>query len=212
MEWSVPLQKLEVNKIVLGNPSSRPHRETKPLAPLGYIDGAMVMPILTILLPHMMVDSYNSANGRLELILDSSLSSGKLTSIQNALVHSIKNSQQSWFGQVKFSQTEINDLFQPMVDGNKLHLYCPSTLIEKRKGTGVIKIWKDGVWIEGVRPGLLVAGQKIRVALQIQGISLQVSSDNEWSGRSRLQHRVLGIFCQTPKPIVSSEVQKHSQQ
>lgn len=213
MEWCVPLQKLEVNKIVLGNPSSRPNREMKPVAPLGYIDGAMIMPVLTILLPHMVIDSYNSANGRLELLIDSTMSVNKLTSIQNGLMNSICNSQQMWFGRHQFTREDMNDLFQPMIDGNKLHLYCPSTLVDKRKGAGVIRLWKEGSWIEGVRPGLLAPGQKIRVALQIQGISLQVSSDNVWTGRSRLQHRVLGIFIQSKKPIIaSSEVQKPTQQ
>jgi hypothetical protein len=213
MEWCVPLQKLEVTKIVLGNLQTRPHRETKPIAPLGYIDGAMVMPVLTVLLPHLIVDSYNSADGRLELLLDSQQSIGKLSSIQTGLITSITNSQHSWFGTRKYSQTEINDLFQPMIDGNKLHLYCPSTLVEKRKGAGVIKVWKEGSWIEGVRPGLFVPGQKIRVALQIQGISLQLTGDSLWTGRSRLQHRILGIFLQSPKPLTaSSEAPKHSQQ
>jgi hypothetical protein len=213
MEWCVPLQKLEVPKIVLGNLQTKPHRETKPIAPLGYIDGPMVMPVLTVLLPHLVVDSYNSADGRLELVLDSPQSIGKLTSIQTGLVGSITNSQHSWFGTRKYSQTEISDLFQPMIDGNKLHLYCPSTLVEKRKGSGVIKVWKEGSWIEGVRPGLFSPGQKIRVALQIQGISLQLTGDSLWTGRSRLQHRILGIFLQTPKlTTASSEAPKHSLQ
>ena len=213
MEWCVPLQKLEVPKIVLGNLQVKPHRETKPIAPLGYIDGAMVMPVLTVLLPHLVVESYNSADGRLELILDSPQSIGKLTSIQTGLITSITNSQHSWFGTRKYSQAEINDFFQPMIDENKLHLYCPSTLVDKRKGTGVIRVWKEGSWIEGVRPGLFVPGQKIRVALQIQGVSLQLMGDSVWTGRSRLQHRILGIFLQTPKSTtVSSEVQKHSPQ
>jgi hypothetical protein len=215
MEWCVPLQKLEVTKIVLGNLQIKPHRETKPIAPLGYIDGAMVMPVLTVLLPHLVVDSYNSADGRLILLLDSQQSIGKLTSIQTGLITSLTNSQHTWFGTRKYSESEINDFFQPMIDGNKLQLYCPSTLLEKRKGSGVIKLWKEGTWVEGVRPGLFVAGQKIRVALQIQGISLQLTGDSVWTGRSRLQHRILGIFLQTPKPTTttaSSEVPKHSLQ
>lgn len=213
MEWCVPLQKLEVTKIVLGNLQTRPHRETKPIAPLGYIDGAMVMPVLTVLLPHLVIDSYNSADGRLELLLDSQQSIGKLTSIQTGLVTSITNSQHLWFGTRKYSQAEINEFFQPMIEGNKLHLYCPSTLVEKRKGVGVIRVWKEGNWVEGVRPGLFVPGQKVRVALQIQGISLQLTGDSLWTGRSRLQHRILGIFLQPPKPVTgSSEGPKHSQQ
>lgn len=201
MEWCLPLQKLELNKIRLGNLSIRPNREKKPMVSLGYSDGQMNMPVLTLLLPHMVVDSYNSANGRLDLLLESSWVTNKLTSVQNSLLMALTNSQISWFGKRDFEFDDIYNLFQPMIEGNKLHLYCPSTLVEKRKGNGVIKLWKDDSWIEGVRPGLLVQGQRVRVALQLQGISLQLgTTDNQWTGRSRLQHRVLGILIQTPKP------------
>jgi hypothetical protein len=91
------------------------------------------------------------------------------------------------------------------VEGNKLHLYCPSTIVEKRKGAGVIKLWKEDSFVEGVRPGLLIPGQRVRVVLQLQGISLQLGvADNEWTGRSRLQHRVVCILIQSPKQVSSS--------
>lgn len=213
MEWCIPLQKLELGKIKLGTLAIRPNREKKPMIPLSYTDGQINMPILTLLLPHLTVDSYNSANGRLELILDNSMTETKLKSIQDSLLVSLVNSQISWFGKKDFSYDDIYNLFQPMVEGNKLHLYCPSTLVEKRKGNGVIKLWKDDSFIEGVRPGLLVPGQRVRVALQLQGISLQLGmNDNQWTGRSRLQHRVVCILIQTPKPSSSSEVPTTIQQ
>lgn len=207
MEWCIPLQKLELGKIKLGTLAIRPNREKKPMIPLSYTDGQFNMPILTLLLPHLTVDSYNSANGRLELLLENSIMETKLKSIQESLLTSLGNSQISWFGKKDFSYEDIYSLFQPMVEGNKLHLYCPSTLVEKRKGNGVIKLWKDDSFVEGVRPGLLVPGQRVRVALQLQGISIQLGvNDNQWTGRSRLQHRVVCLLIQTPKPNSSSEV------
>lgn len=206
MEWALPLQKLELSKIRLGSLSSRPNREKKPMIPLAYVDGQMTMPVLTMLLPHMTVESYNSANGRLVLEFDGAWVSTKLNSIQTSLLTAIFNSQMSWFGTKQFSYQDICSLFQPMIDGNKLHLYCPSTIVEKRKGAGVIKLWKDDGWVEGVRPGLLAQGQRVRVGIQLQGISLQLgTNDNSWTGRSRLQHKVLCIFIKsgTPKPISS---------
>jgi len=206
MEWCLPLQKLELNKIQLGTLSVRPNREKKPMIPLSYTDGQMKMPVLTLLLPHMTVDSYNSANGRLDLVLETPYIGTKLNSLQNSLLTTLANTQAMNFGKRDFSYEELYTLFQPMVEGNKLHLYCPSTLVEKRKGTGTIKLWKEDGWVEGVRPGLLVPGQRVRVALQLQGISLQLgTNDNQWTGRSRLQHRVLGILIQSPKPSSSSE-------
>jgi hypothetical protein len=213
MEWCIPLQKLELGKIKLGTLAIRPNREKKPMIPLSYTDGQMNMPILTILLPHLTVSSYNSANGRLELALENTMIATKLTSLQDSLLNSLSGSQISWFGKKDFTYDDIYSLFQPMVEGNKLHLYCPSTIVEKRKGAGVIKLWKDDSFIEGVRPGLLAPGQRIRVALQLQGISLQLGlTDNQWTGRSRLQHRVMCILIQNPKPSSSSEAPTHSPQ
>lgn len=217
MEWCIPLQKLEVGKIQLGKLMNRPAREKKPVAPLAYIDGQVTMPVLTILLPHLTIDSYNPINGRLELQIDSSWISGKLMAIQTTLLEAICVHQSSWFGANHFSQEEILRFFQPMIENGKLHLYCPSTLQEKKKGQTGIRIWKEGNWIEGVRPGFLVQGQRVRVALQIQGISLQLGVDsNEWTGRSRLQHRILGILLQSPRRpeclIQSSEEPPHSPQ
>ena len=214
MEWCVPLQKLEINKISVGSLITRVNREKKPMVPLSYVDGQVTMPVLTILLPHLIIDSYNPANGRLELAMMTTWVSSKLTAIQTSLLEVICASQVAWFGTSKFSREEVYRLFQPMVEGNKLHLYCPSTLQEKRKGMNGIRIWKDGVWVEDVQPGFLTRGQIVRVTLQIQGMSLQMGiNDTSWTGRARLQHRILGILVQAPRTpeclIQSSEEPTH---
>ena len=214
MEWCVPLQKLEINKISVGSLITRVNREKKPMVPLSYVDGQVTMPVLTILLPHLIIDSYNPANGRLELAMMTTWVSSKLTAIQTSLLEVICASQVAWFGTSKFSREEVYRLFQPMVEGNTLHLYCPSTLQEKRKGMNGIRIWKDGVWVEDVQPGFLTRGQIVRVTLQIQGMSLQMGiNDTSWTGRARLQHRILGILVQAPRTpeclIQSSEEPTH---
>jgi hypothetical protein len=214
MEWCVPLQKLEINKISVGSLITRVNREKKPMVPLSYVDGQVTMPVLTILLPHLIIDSYNPANGRLELAMMTNWIASKLTAIQTSLLEVICASQVAWFGTSKFSREEVYRLFQPMVEGNKLHLYCPSTLQEKRKGMNGIRIWRDGVWVEDVQPGFLARGQVVRVTLQIQGMSLQMGiNDTSWTGRARLQHRILGILVQAPRTpeclIQSSEELMH---
>jgi len=214
MEWCVPLQKLELNKISVGSLITRVNREKKPMVPLSYVDGQVTMPVLTILLPHLIIDSYNPANGRLELAMMTNWIASKLTAIQTSLLEVICASQVAWFGTSKFSREEVYRLFQPMVEGNKLHLYCPSTLQEKRKGMNGIRIWRDGVWVEDVQPGVLTRGQIVRVTLQIQGMSLQMGiNDTSWTGRARLQHRILGILVQAPRTpeclIQSSEELMH---
>jgi hypothetical protein len=205
LEWCVPLQKLEMSKVVLGNLMTRLNREKKPMAQIAYNDTYMRMPVLTLLLPHGCVESYNPASGRLDLHADQPGFHTKIQALQTTLLNSVFANQQQWFGGNIFSQDEIHRLFQPILNGTVLQLYCPSTPQEKRKGMGGIRIWKDGVWEEGVQPGLFNRGQRIRVVLQIQGISLQVgASDGNWTGRSRLQHRILGIIVQSPKCLIQS--------
>ena len=213
MEWSVPLQKLEVAKVQLGNIFTKPTQEKKPVVLLSYVDGQIVMPVFTVLLPHLTIESYNETNGRLELLVDTQWASSKLLTLQKTLLENIYHSQSAWFGSNKYSLDDICRLFQPMIEGNKLHLYCPvatsaiksearrsgSTQYERKKPYGT-KVWKDNCWFEGIPPGSLLEGTKVRVAIQIQGISLQVGvTENGWTGRSRLQHRILAVLIPNAK-------------
>jgi hypothetical protein len=204
MEWCVPLQKLEISKIRIGNLISKPHREKKPMAPLAYVDGQMVMPVLSILMPHMTIESYNAGTGKLELRLDSPVFASKLNAVQTNLLTALTTCQQTWFNGKCFSFEDIQSMFQPMIEANSLHLYCPSGGTgagpDKRKPAQGIPIWKEDQWTYGIRPGILKAGDRIRVALQIQGISLQLGqTESVWTGRSRLQHKIIAIFVQPPK-------------
>lgn len=212
MEWCVPLQKLEVGKVHLGPLYSqqqitigRPVRDKKPIAPLGYVDGQIVLPALNILLPVLTVQSYNAQTGRLEVSIDNAFSIGKLQALQQTLLNAITVYQQGWFNSSVFTHEDILHAFQPMIENNILHLYCPviarTSTDEQRKYSGnLTRIWVNNEWQDGLLPGVLKSGQRIRIALQIQGISLQLQND-QWTGRSRLQHRILGILIQNTPPV-----------
>ena len=63
MEWAVPLQKIDVNKINVGHI----RYGEKPLAPLAYYDGPIHLPSVNILLPALLVKDYDPQTGRLKL-------------------------------------------------------------------------------------------------------------------------------------------------
>ena len=63
MEWAVPLQKIDVNKINVG----QIRYGEKPLAPLAYYDGPIRLPSVNILLPALLVKDYDPQTGRLKL-------------------------------------------------------------------------------------------------------------------------------------------------
>jgi hypothetical protein len=85
------------------NLTNRVHKEKKPLAPLAYLDGQMIMPVLSLLLPHLTVDSYNPATGRLDLTVDSPWIMNKIQAIQTSLINAASLNQQSWFGSHAFT-------------------------------------------------------------------------------------------------------------
>jgi hypothetical protein len=57
-----------------------------------------------------------------------------------------------------------------------------------------IPIFKDGAW-KKLSADDLKLGTRIRVAVKIHGISFLNRNDGDtWSGKCRLQHRILGFI------------------
>ena len=63
MEWAIPLQKLEVGKVQIGEAQ---HNE-KTIVPLAYFDGQNSFPNLNILLPILKVKEFEQNSGKLLL-------------------------------------------------------------------------------------------------------------------------------------------------
>ena len=197
MEWAVPLQKIDVNKINVG----QIRYGEKPLAPLAYSDGPIHLPSVNILLPPLLVKDYDPQTGRLKLsIQDNTAVLHTLSSLQETLLKIVFQKQSEWFPGSRKTSEELHVFFQPFVENNIINLYCPSAVT----GNISIPIWKDRVWSKGVTTGSIVKGDTIRVGLRIQGISFQHNLEADiWTGRFRLQHKILQVFC-CPKITMSA--------
>ena len=197
MEWAVPLQKIDVNKINVG----QIRYGEKPLAPLAYTDGPIHLPSVNILLPPLLVKDYDPQTGRLKLsIQDNTAVLHTLSSLQETLLKIVFQKQSEWFPGSRKTSEELHVFFQPFVENNIINLYCPSAVT----GNISIPIWKDRVWSKGVTVGSIVKGDTIRVGLRIQGISFQHNLEADiWTGRFRLQHKILQVFC-CPKITMSA--------
>ncbi len=126
MEWTIPLQKLEVGKVNVGNV----RYGEKPMAPLAYFDGPIHMPSMNILLPPLQVKEYDPNTGRLRLSLqDMTQTNSKLSALQDTLLNFVFSKQSTWFPGSRRTADELRLLFQPFVENQCLHLYCPSNLI-----------------------------------------------------------------------------------
>ena len=187
MEWTIPLQTFEVGKVQIGPLTSGPKR----LAPFNYADGELRFPNLSILLPVATVKSYDATTGRLALNLPhSSAGLARLRTFQDMLVQSVISQQRTWFpGEHPRTSEEIRAGFQSMLEGDTLHLYCPSV------STGIqdIHVHSKGGWTQGVKASFLQPGYPVRLAIRIQGLSFHQSTSG-WTGKFRLQHRVLSVL------------------
>ena len=203
MEWTIPIQKLEVNKIQVG----QLQKSIKPLTPLSYADGPIIFQNLNLLLPSLPIKEYDSSTGKLVLSLSESPQTlSKLLAIQESLLTSVHTNQKLWFSDSSRTKEQIQNSFQPFVETNHLYLYCPLQNQEKRH---TIHIWKDGEWKRFAATGLIQKGDSIRVALRLQGISYQMNSTNgTWTGRFRAQHKISCIYQFTPK-LKAAEEQKY---
>ena len=188
MEWTIPLQKLEVDKLQVGGI----RYGDKPMAPLAYHDGPIHMPSMNILLPPLYVKEYDATTGKLRLSLSETAATAvKLSALQDTLLQLVYQKQQSWFPGSRRTAEELRSLFQPFVEGQSLHLYCPSLM---RGGSG-ISFWKNNEWKHGVEDTTISKGDVLRVAFRIQGISFQQNVKQDiWTGRFRLQHKILFLF------------------
>ena len=190
MEWSIPIQKLEVSNIKTG----LLQKSLKPLTPLSYIDGPFSLQHLNILLPPLTIKEYDVQTGKLVLNLQDSLQTyQKLSALQDTLLQAVFQNQRQWFSESSRSREQIHAFFQPFLENTNLHLYCPVQSQEKKH---FLHVWKQGSWNVLSSPGVCIEkGDTIRVALRLQGISYQMNqSSGTWTGRFRVQHRIFSIY------------------
>ena len=187
MEWTIPLQNLDVSNIKI----SKPCYGSKLISPIQYSDGNVVLNNLAILLPVLPIRSYDAASGRLQISLQGNSVLGRLQQFQEMLINMVFLNQAAWFpGERVTEKEDIRHGFQPFVEHGLLNLYCPcSAPNEIHNYTG--KGWARST----LHPSIFTVGRTIRLAIKFQGISFhQHPLSKTWTGKFRLQHRILAIM------------------
>ena len=189
MEWAIPLQKLEVGKVQIGESQYA----DKSIVPLAYFDGQNNFSNLNILLPILKVKEFDLTSGRLLLDLkEHAQFEAKMNALQSTLLGAVYIQQQQWFNGYNYSLETLQKLFKPIIDNGILNLYYPV-----QKSETSIKIYKGGKWYTKLEPGLLQENNSVRIMFRIQGICFHKNQyNNLWSGKFRLQHRIYAILIQ----------------
>jgi hypothetical protein len=188
MEWSIPLQKLEVGKVQIGDIQ----HSDKSIAPLAYFDGQNIFSYLNIFLPKLKVEEFDVRSGKFIISLkENSHNEAKLNALQSTLLGAVYIQQKSWFPDVFYNYDVLNVSFKPIVENGFLHLYYPVQL------NSDIHIYKNGKWYTKYEPGLINPKDNVRIMFRIQGISFHKNIANIWSGKFRLQHRIYAVLVET---------------
>ena len=209
MEWQLPIQKVEIGNMNIGNPWARKESTQKPMAPLSYFGTHFRLPYVSLLFPPLTVIEYNIHTGKLVLDMsETSLACIKLNTLQETLVGAIVYHQYGWF-KTDFTTQEVRQGFQPIFQDNQLLLHCPlGTPPSRSRGEGgrgfgqKPPMYESGKGWRETTPEDLKPGKRLRVAVKFHGISFLNRSDQKddssemvWSGKCRIQHRIQGMLC-----------------
>jgi len=185
IEMTLPVQSIDTTNIQLGNIV----KGAKLVSSISYTHPISTMPSLSILLPIMPVHSYDPVSGHLILQITDVSNMKRLNAIQDSILKLIRANQRTWFPEFKPRGDDMRTGFQPMVEGNLLHVYCPLST----GGPYDIHLYNNE-WSRGTR-GQIKVGQNIRAVLRIQGVSFhQNALTGVWTGKFRLQHRILSLY------------------
>jgi hypothetical protein len=193
MEWTIPAQSFIAENIQI----SAPNIHQKPIATLGYVDPNehVSFPWFSILLPPLPIKSYTSDTGKLVLSLTGVPAIlTNFIALQTRILQTIHSNYTTWFpSERQRSLDEVSASFQPLIQNNCIHLYCPLHTVGS---FNEISIYSDSSWSKGIiPPAVLVPGKMIRAAIRLQSISFhQHPVTKALTGRCRIQHRILALF------------------
>jgi hypothetical protein len=191
MEWTIPAQTFVSANVHI----AAPNKSQKPVAALSYRDNDVTLPCFSTLLPPLPIKSYDSDTGKLVLsLVGVPAILNKLVALQTRMLETIHSNYSTWFpSERQHSLDELSAAFQPLIQNNCLHLYCPMVTVGS---FNEISVFSGTEWLKGTIPtGLLAPGKLIRAAIRLQSISFhQHPVSKALTGRFRIQHRILALF------------------
>ncbi|NDB85199.1 MAG: hypothetical protein EB127_21230 [Alphaproteobacteria bacterium] len=177
MEFAIPLSTLDISNVKWAEPRSDHLRKTIQLT---YQDNSVCFNNLIIAMQPLRVVEIDDALH--QIILEDELGKttlDKIDQFQKAVSADLEKYSKS-------SVEIVKSPLQPWLKSGKLSLYLtdkPEQLVFYTNN--VLSTFSE----KTVKPGDL-----IRAVVKIQGISLQMSEGDIWTGKSRIQHHILQLY------------------
>jgi len=181
MEFAVPISIFDISKIKWAEPRSGPFRKTIPFT---YEDVSLNFNNLIIALQPLKVTEIDME--RNQLTLEDTRKNSHLIKIEQFQT-SVCSDLEKWSKEHLETKgtTIVKCPLQPWLKSGKLTLYLsdkPDHL--SFYNDTVPSIFSD----KTVKPGDMISA-----IVKIQGVSLQMSEDDIWTGKSRIQHHILQL-------------------
>jgi len=183
MEFAIPISQFDSSKVRWAQSRSSPFRKTIPFT---YEEDSIHFNNLIIALHPLKVVELDHERNQMVLEEDKKhpfLS--KIDQFQNSVCSELDKRSKTWIEEAKSVHVTKSPL-QSWLKSGKLSLYLSDKpeLLNFYTESGQ-STFSD----KTVKPGDI-----IRAVIKIQGISLQMSEDDIWTGKSRIQHHILQLY------------------
>jgi hypothetical protein len=182
MELAIPITRFNPENIIWGSPRDGPFRRTIHFA---YKEDKIKLNNLVLALNPLKVIEIDQIKNQLILEEYIPCSIPKIEQLQVNIIHELEHNTSNWIEISRIPST-IRLPLQLWVKSKRLTLYLSPdpTSLNFYTEDGQIPFTED----------LIKPGDTIRAIIKIQGLSLQVSENGIWTGKSRIQHQILQIF------------------
>lgn len=182
MELALPISQFDPSKVRWAQPRVGPFRKTIPFT---YEEGDVNFNNLILSLHPLKVVEIDNERNQLTLEDYKKNTLVKIEHFQNTVCSELDKRSRAWSENSKGTPI-LKSPLQPWLKSGRLTLYLSDKpeMLSFYTETG-ISTFSD----KTVKPG-----DMIRAIVKIQGISLQLSEDDIWTGKSRIQHHILQLY------------------
>ena len=181
MEFAIPISQFDISKVKWAQPRSSPFKKTIPF--IYDIHNIHFNNLILALQPLTVVEIDNERN---QLVLEENKKYpflNKIEQFQNNISSELDTYSKSFLEDAKGI---VKHPLQPWLKNGKLTLY----LSDKPE-----QLWfYTNTGLSTFSEKTIKPGDMIRAIVKIQGISLQMSENDIWTGKSRIQHHILQLY------------------
>lgn len=183
MEFAIPISRFDPKHVRWGDPRVGPFRRTIPFR---YDENQIMLNNLILVLQPLRIVELDWSRNQLVLEETKNMSFlSKLEQLQTLVSNGLEKHSIHWLEGSKGSNGQCYPL-QPWLKSRKLTLY----LSAQPDALPFFTECGNAIFSENtIKPGDL-----IRAVVKLQGVSLQMSEDDIWTGKSRIQHHILQLY------------------